>query len=89
MIMTRTKCREEDPLMLSLALNVAFVATGNAGTLLGASSLGGSHFTSMPWSSMSVAAWGAMCLLAVSVLIGEHRCGVRIPSRAALDRRGL
>ena len=34
MILTRTKCREENPLILSLSLNVSFIAIGLLATLL-------------------------------------------------------
>ncbi|WP_419905169.1 DMT family transporter [Kiloniella sp.] len=73
MILTRTKCGNEHPLILSLALNVAFVVVGGGATLLinlFASAEGGS-FLLAPWVVMGIAEWGTMVLLAAAILIGS------------------
>lgn len=73
MILTRTKCRSEHPLTLSLALNVAFIAVGAAAAL----AIGGladddrTGFLLGPWTAMGAAEWQAMAVLAVSILIGS------------------
>lgn len=73
MILTRTKCRSEHPLILSLALNIGFVLTGIAATLfitaLPAESREG--FLLAPWSAMNFHQWLAMGLLAAAILIGS------------------
>ena len=74
MILTRTKCREENPLVLSLSLNVSFVATGLLATLLMAMVGGptdeaqGTSFLFGEWSIMGMTKWLTMALLA-----GNHR----------------
>jgi drug/metabolite transporter (DMT)-like permease len=77
MILTRTKCRKEHPLILSLSLNVAFVAVGLLATLLIAM-LGGSggqaegtSFLFGAWSSLGKSEWLAMTLLAAALIIGS------------------
>lgn len=77
MILTRTKCREESPLVLSLGLNVSFVTVGLVATLLIA--MGGGRadeadsasFLLGAWSTMGQTAWLAMALLAVATIIGS------------------
>lgn len=73
MILTRTKCRSEHPLMLSLALNIAFILVGGLATLaigqLAAPERSG--FLLAPWSDMGAAEWATMSLLAAAILIGS------------------
>ena len=69
MILTRTKCRGEHPMMLALALNIAFVLAGGLATLLLPQTSSG--FLSAPWAAMTVANWGAMAILALSIIIGS------------------
>lgn len=73
MILTRTKCREVNPIVLSIVLNVTFVVVGaTAATLI-------SHFTTgsregfllAPWVDMGFAEWMPMALLACAILIGS------------------
>jgi hypothetical protein len=77
MILTRTKCREENPLVLSLSLNVSFVATGLLATLLMAMVGGptdeaqGTSFLFGEWSIMGMTKWLTMALLAAAVIIGS------------------
>ena len=77
MILTRTKCREENPLVLSLALNVTFVAVGLLATLLISLDAGlageasGTSFLFGPWSAMGGREWLSMTLLAAATIIGS------------------
>jgi drug/metabolite transporter (DMT)-like permease len=77
MILTRTKCREENPLVLSLGLNVTFVVVGLLATLLIAFNGGladeapGASFLLGAWSGMGGMEWLAMTLLAAATLIGS------------------
>jgi drug/metabolite transporter (DMT)-like permease len=77
MILTRTKCREENPLVLSLGLNATFVVVGLAATLLIAINGGlageapAASFLLGTWSGMGGMEWLAMALLAASTIIGS------------------
>ncbi len=77
MLLTRTKCREEDPLILSLALNTSFIVIGIVASLLilpmGEADLGApTHsFLVGSWTPMGLSEWMAMALLAGSILIGS------------------
>lgn len=77
MILTRTRCRDEHPLVLSLALNVSFVVAGLAAsawlvlfpaTLTGD---GAGRFLTGSWISMGQNEWLAMVLLTGAILIGS------------------
>ena len=73
MILTRTKCREEHPLTLSLALNGGFILVGGGATLL-IGAFGGTAargFLLAPWTPMGSGEWLAMALLAVAILVGS------------------
>jgi drug/metabolite transporter (DMT)-like permease len=75
-ILTRTKCREEHPLVLSLGVNLTFIAIGLLATLLIAMVGGstdeaqGGSFLFGEWSTMGMAEWLTMGLLAASAIIG-------------------
>jgi drug/metabolite transporter (DMT)-like permease len=77
MILTRTKCREENPLVLSLSLNVSFVAIRLLATLVIAVVGGpadeerGTSFLFGEWSIMGKTEWFSMILLAAAVIIGS------------------
>jgi len=73
MILTRSKCRNEHPFVLSLGLNVSFVAVGLVATALIAlsPSTAGSPFLTGAWSAMGPTQWLAMALLGVAVIIGS------------------
>jgi len=77
MILTRTKCRGENPLVLSLTLNLSFITVGLMATALilvfgDAMPVNGtSAFLFGSWTPMDPKAWMAMALLAVSILIGS------------------
>ncbi|MGF1631967.1 MAG: DMT family transporter [Kiloniellaceae bacterium] len=77
MILTRTKCKNESPLVLSFSLNLSFVGVGLAATFLVA--LAGAAegrtrafaFLLGPWAPMGASEWGAMALLASLVIVGS------------------
>jgi drug/metabolite transporter (DMT)-like permease len=77
MILTRTKCREESPLILSLSLNIAFIAIGLLATLLlaaigePADEMQSASFLIGEWSAMGKDEWLSMFLLAVATIIGS------------------
>lgn len=71
MVLTRSKCREEAPLALGLALHVCFVATGLVATiLLMLAGLEGETKRAFPfllgdWAPMGLREWGVMLLLGI------------------------
>ncbi|WP_244519090.1 DMT family transporter [Paracoccus alcaliphilus] len=73
MILTRTRCRQQDPIMLSLALNISFVIVGALAAaviaLLPETMRQG--FLLAPWSDMGPSEWISMTLLATAILIGS------------------
>ncbi len=77
MILTRSKCQTEHPLVLSLALNLTFIAVGGLASLailLGAPASDGSPsatFLLAGWIAMGPQEWLAMALLAAAILIGS------------------
>lgn len=74
MILTRTKCRGEDPLVLSAALNVGFVVVGTSATVL-LPIFGGNDmdlgFLASDWSPMDGYAAEAIGLMVVAILVGS------------------
>lgn len=70
MILTGTRCRDEHPMLLSLALNLAFIAAGLAGiTLLPGTDW---HPSLNPtWATMEASEWRTMTILAIAILIGS------------------
>lgn len=74
MIITRAKCRDEHPLILSAGLNLAFIFFGFLATFgLGffASTDAFSTFLSPQWSEMDRATWMLLVALAAFILIGS------------------
>lgn len=74
MILTRTKCRGEHPLVLSAALNVSFIAVGLAATLvlpLAGDTIAPSSFLSPVWTAMGPSEVAAILLLTLAILIGS------------------
>lgn len=73
MIVTRTRCRDEHPLGLSLALNIGFIIVGGVAAalilLLPIELRQG--FLLSPWTPMGKAEWVSMGLLAAAILIGS------------------
>ena len=77
MIITRSKCRLEEPLVLSIALNVSFIVTGLAATIVlwlwapsDATVLAYPQLLGQ-WTVMGQNEWLAMALLAIAVIIGS------------------
>jgi len=68
MVLTSAKCGEENPFLLALALNVAFVLAG-----LGLSGFAGQEGSFMlgPWQSVDLSMIGVVAALAVFILIGS------------------
>jgi drug/metabolite transporter (DMT)-like permease len=77
MILTRTKCKGENPLVLSLALNVSFVGVGAAASLpIALWGPSGAEAQIYPfllsqWSAMGTSEWLAMSLLATAIIVGS------------------
>lgn len=73
MILTRTRCRQHDPMLLALALNIAFVITGGlAAALIGLLPQGARQgFLLAPWAGMGGAEWLTIGLLAAAILVGS------------------
>jgi len=73
MIITRTRCRAVHPLMLSLALNIAFVVTGSIAALCiaGLFPEGREGFLLAPWTAMNTSQWVTMGMLAIIISIGS------------------
>ncbi|MDX0912587.1 EamA family transporter [Sinorhizobium medicae] len=73
MILTRTRCRNQHPVILSLALNAAFVIVGVAAAslipLLPDTARQG--FLLAPWAAMGWSEWISMMLLAGVILTGS------------------
>jgi len=73
MIVTRTRCRDEHPLSLSLALNIGFIIVGGIAAaliLLLPAELRHGFLLSL-WTPMGHAEWISMTLLAAAILIGS------------------
>lgn len=77
MILTRTKCKDENPLVLSFGLNVSMIAVGAVATLLtwawgpSSSDVESYRFLLDRWIEMGSREWLAMGLLATAILIGS------------------
>lgn len=73
MILTRTKCRAVNPVMLSVALNLGFVIIGGVAAisimLFAAEPRVG--FLLASWAEMGGGEWASMGLLAIAILIGS------------------
>ncbi len=80
MVLTRSKCREEAPLALSLALNVSLLVTGLVATgvlsVLGLSELTKSAYPFLlgDWAQMGLQEWGLMAFL--GALMAAYSVGV-------------
>lgn len=77
MILTRTKCQQESPLVLSLNLNMTFIVFGAVFGLAialfdGSSSLASANALLFGgWVSLDLSAWLVMTILAVAILVGS------------------
>jgi drug/metabolite transporter (DMT)-like permease len=77
MIMTRSKCRHEQPVVLSLWLNVSFVSVGALALLvlyicdLDAETQALNPFLLGEWTPMWLDEWRIMALLAIAFVVGS------------------
>ena len=73
MIVTRTRCRDQHPLILSLALNIGFIIVGGiaAALILLLPFEQRQGFLFSPWTPMGQGEWISMGLLAAAILIGS------------------
>lgn len=77
MILTRTRCRQENPRVLSLMLNLSFIATGLIAIALLAIvdpdplQIARYPFLMVAWQSLEVTEWLAMSVLAMVVVAGS------------------
>jgi drug/metabolite transporter (DMT)-like permease len=77
MILTRSKCRQEKPTILSLWLNISFVGVGALALLLlylwhpGAELIAANPFLFGGWTSMWLDEWRLMAILAIAIVIGS------------------
>lgn len=73
MILTRTRCRQQGPIMLSLALNIGFVLVGGlaAAVIMLLPDTERQGFLLAPWAVMGPVEWLSMTLLATAILIGS------------------
>ncbi len=73
MILTRTNCRVENPIILSLALNIGFVFVGCVAAAFTTTFPDEARkgFLLAPWAAMGFPQWISMSLLAVAILIGS------------------
>lgn len=77
MILTRSKCRNEKPLVLSLWLNLSFVSVGLLALLVirlwepSAANMAANPFLLGEWTPMWNDEWRIMALLAIAIIIGS------------------
>jgi len=89
MILTRTKCRAEPPLVLSLALNAAMLGVGCIATLAlwltgpPEALLDANPFLFGDWLGMNAGEWSVMALLAVATIIGSVGAAIAYQSGPA------
>lgn len=89
MILTRAKCRHEDPLALSLALNVTFVVVGGAvsislwGAGFSEATVAASPFLLGEWAETTLSLLGACAVLAAAILVGSIGAAIAYQSAPA------
>ncbi|GLU29789.1 permease [Brucella sp. NBRC 12950] len=73
MILTRTRCRKQHPIVLALALNICFVIVGAlaAGAVKLLPDAARHGFLLAPWAAMGQAEWISIGLLTAALLIGS------------------
>lgn len=77
MILTRSKCQQEKPTVLSLWLNISFVGVGAFALLLlklwnpGADLIAANPFLFGTWTPMWLDEWQVMAVLAIAIVIGS------------------
>jgi drug/metabolite transporter (DMT)-like permease len=89
MILTRSKCRDENPMILSLWMNIMFILVGVIASLLiflfqPTEEIRQSNlFLFGDWSPMDFSAWGDMTILAVALLAGSIGAAIAYQSGPA------
>ena len=68
MVLTSFKCRDDDPIILAIALNIAFIV---GGTLIGLQSGNESSFLLGPWATLDLKLIGVIAVLAGVIVIGS------------------
>lgn len=77
MLLTRSKCQNEKPTVLSLWLNISFVSVGALAMLLlklwqpDAQTVALNPFLLGPWKSMWLDEWHMMGILAIAIVVGS------------------
>eukprot|EP00752_Nemacystus_decipiens_P019567 g17623.t1 len=73
MILTRVRCRDEEPLALAMNLHLGFILSGGLGVALLSfvSGLAGADFLTSPWQQLDAGEWRILPLLALSILIAS------------------
>ena len=77
MIMTRTKCQNESPLVPSLWLNLTFIGVGALAMLIiqflepPPSTMAANSFIFGEWVPMWIAEWRVMTILAAAIIVGS------------------
>ncbi len=89
MVLTRTKCQDESPYILSAALNVMFIVMGLAATVisylanLGDDVVSQNSFLRSDWISLGTMELAALIVLAVAILIGSIFAAIAYQSAAS------
>lgn len=89
MIVTRTKCRNESPLILSAALNMMFIFIGGIATIAlavadpGAAAVSGNVFLLGGWINPGAAELVALAVLAAAILIGSIGAAIAYQSASS------
>lgn len=87
MVLTRTKCPDEDPVVLAITLNVTFIIVGGIGTALIAlidpdpSIISANSFLFDSWATLQTNEWLALGVLAMVIVVGS--VGAAIAYQAA------
>lgn len=77
MVLTRTKCRDENPFVLALVLNVTFITAGLAAAFAlfvwspDEGQVNANRFLLGGWTALGLREWLAMVILAIAVLLGS------------------
>jgi drug/metabolite transporter (DMT)-like permease len=77
MILTRTKCQNENPVVLSLVLNLTFIVFGSVASLglyaadINPAEVSANTFLLGSWIGLGLREWVAIAILAAAILIGS------------------
>jgi drug/metabolite transporter (DMT)-like permease len=90
MILTRTKCQNENPMVLSLVLNLTFIVMGAAASLglqamdLSAPEMAANSFMLGGWIGLGPIEWAALTILAAAILAGSIFTALAYQSASSL-----